>query len=186
MRRLFILTIYLMLVIYALIHLVFFYRDDGMLLSVLSMNADPMLLMMFNLLGLFPVAYLLIALKTMNLTPKDFIPLGLGFMLGGFAITPLFIYKKDHIKPNKPWVKYASIFGLVGTVLVMIYGLIYGNIQVYLDAFMNDSFIHIMTIDFLFLVILSVMVLKPVSKFYYLGFIPLIGLYIGVLIHERI
>ena len=187
MRRLFILTLYVFLIIYTLIHLIFFYQDDGMLIALLSMNADPMLFMMFNLLGLFPFAFLLHALKAMKLDIKDFIPLGLGFMLGGFAIAPLFIFKKENIQTNQTWIKWGSIFGGFFTIIMIIYGLVFGSFNTYIDAFLNDSFIHIMTLDFLFLVVLTITVLKPVSKYYYLGIIPVVGLYLGVLFdYERI
>jgi|SRR5690554_3910535 len=178
---------YLGLVLYSIYHIVFNFMNGNVLMDIFAFQVDPLIISVFNLLGLFPLALIMFAYSTNKLKPIDYVPLLLGFVLGGFASTPYFIYKE---KPNMKyfkWFKEISIVGIIMTTITILIGLINGNFQNYGDAFLNDSFVHIMTIDFLFLVLISPLLLKPVSRYYILGLIPIIGIFLTIFIeHYRL
>ncbi|WP_025724751.1 hypothetical protein [Acholeplasma granularum] len=175
---------YVLLIIYTIYHLVFKYSSLNLLSDIFSMNVDPLILAVFNLLGMFPLTFLLFAITTNKLNKVDFIFLFLGFVLGGFAVAPYFIYKKNPKYRNIRVFKYTSFILMFTTIIIIIFGLILGNFQVYLNAFLNDSFIHIMTIDFIFMIFISPLILKPVSRYYLLGFMPIVGIYLNLALKD--
>ena len=170
-----ILILYIALMTYTVIHLVFFFSNQGALTRLLKLEGDPLLLTLFNLLGIFPLAFLIFSIKYITLTKKRMVPLVLGFGLGGFAVTPLFIQMTYQRNKTEKYVSLMALVALILTVMLLGFGLILGDYQVFADTFLTDSFVHIMTIDFIALTILSVLVSKQISKLYLLSFIPLVG-----------
>jgi hypothetical protein len=170
-----VLFLYITLILYTLIHLVFFFSNQGALESLLKLEGDPLLLTLFNLLGIYPLAFMIFSIKYMVMTKKAWIPLILSFGLGGFAVTPLFIKRTYQRQKTEKYVSLLALVALVLSVMLLGFGLILGDYQVFIDAFLNDSFIHIMTIDFIALTILSILVSKQVSKSYWISAIPLVG-----------
>ncbi len=166
-----------LLMIYAIIHIVTNFMDGGVLQSLLINEADPYLLMVFNLLGLFPLAFILFGLKYLKMAKPDWIFLSLGFMLGGFMLTIPFI--KGTLKPKtiSKRVQITALIGLIITVLVIGYGIILGDLNVYIDAFKSDSFVHIMTIDFIFLYGLSIYLSYKSMRLPWISLIPVVGFY---------
>lgn len=63
---------------------------------------------------------------------------------------------------------------MVSTVLLLIFGLVFGSAQAYVEAFQTVAFVHTMTLDFIVLTLWSWTLKQPqdLSKF-----IPLIGLF---------
>lgn len=182
--RKYILVAYVLLIFYTLVHLLTNFMNQDVLMRILNMQADPLIFAVFNLLGLFPFAFLMFAFATNKLNKLDYVPLLLAFGLGGFANTPFFIYKD--IK-NIRYVKYfksLSIIVIILTVLTILSGLIFGSLPTYIDTFLNDSFVHIMTIDFLFMVIISPLILKPVTKYYLLGLLPIVGILVIIYMEQ--
>lgn len=170
-------VLYLLLIIYSLFHLITNFSDGGMLQGLIQNEGDPYLIMVFNLLGLFPLAFILYGLKYLKMSKFDWTFLGLGFMLGGFMLTVPFL--KSELKP-KPVSKKTHVVALVGmilSILIIGYGVILGDFNAYLDAFNSDSFVHIMTIDFFFLYGLSVYLASKSLKPWGIAFIPVIGFY---------
>ena len=166
-----------LLIIYAIIHLLTHFMDGGVLQLLLKNDGDPYLIMVFNLLGLFPLAFILFGLKYLKMSKTDWAFLGLGFMLGGFMLTIPFI--KGTLKPKtiSKRVQITALIGLIITVLIIGYGIILGDLNVYIDAFKSDSFVHIMTIDFIFLYGLSVYLSYKSMRLPWISLIPVVGFY---------
>lgn len=179
-------SLYLVLCFYTLFHLIFNFQNEGVLESIFLLEADPLVFAVFNLLGLFPLAFLTLALSTNKLKILDFALLFSGFMLGGFVSTLYFIRaSKPSFKPIK-WLQSISILGILLTFMTIVSGLIFGSITTYIELFKSDSFIHIMTLDFIFMVFISPILLRPISKYYLLGLIPIIGIFIPLIIEKNI
>lgn len=179
-------SLYLVLCFYTLFHLIFNFQNEGVLESIFLLEADPLVFAVFNLLGLFPLAFLTLALSTNKLKNLDFALLFSGFMLGGFVSTLYFIRaSKPSFKPIK-WLQSISILGILLTFMTIVSGLIFGSITTYIELFKSDSFIHIMTLDFIFMVFISPILLRPISKYYLLGLIPIIGIFIPLIIEKNI
>lgn len=165
------------LIVYALVHIGTQFQLTSLLQDMIQLDADPSLLMVFNLLGLFPLAFLLFGIQFLPMTLQDKIFLGLGFGLGGFILTVPFIKNELSPRPVSQKVHLGALFGLIGAVATLGYGLILGDLDSYMNAFIADSFVHIMTIDFLFLYLLSILLSRQVFKQYWLSFIPVIGFF---------
>lgn len=69
-----VLFLYITLIFYTLIHLVFFFSNQGALESLLKLEGDPLLLTLFNLLGIYPLAFMIFSIKYMVITKKAWIP----------------------------------------------------------------------------------------------------------------
>jgi hypothetical protein len=165
------------LIAYALIHLITDFQTGTFLNDVFSNSADPTLLMVFNLLGLFPLAFILFGLKYLAMNRKQWVLLSLGFMLGGFILTIPFIDGKLTSKPLSKRTHVIALIGLILSVMTIGYGVILGQFSNYYEAFLTDSFVHIMTFDFIFLYGLSIYLSYKTFKKPYLSLLPVIGLY---------
>ncbi len=183
--RKYILVAYVLLIFYTLVHLLTNFMNQDILMRLLNMQADPLIFAVFNLLGLFPLAFLMFAFATHKLNKLDYIPLLLAFGLGGFANTPFFIYKDIKSMRYIKYFKALSVIAIIFTIIAILSGLIFGSTSIYIDAFLNDSFVHIMTIDFLFMVTISPLILKPVTKYYLLGLLPIIGIFVVLMIEQQ-
>ena len=76
----------------------------------------------------------------------------LGFMFGAFAIVPgLLLLKRK--KNNLTKIKQILFITLPTILILMLLsGLVFGNLSNYLNLFLSDSFVNIMTIDYVFLI----------------------------------
>jgi len=165
------------LIIYAIIHLTTHFQAGTFLNDVFSNGADPTLLMVFNLLGLLPLAFILFGVKYLEMNKKQWVLLSMGFVLGGFILTIPFIDGKLQSKPVSKKTHLVALIGLILSVMTLGYGVILGDFNLYYEAFLNDSFVHIMTMDFLFLYGLSIYLSFKTFKKPYLSLIPVVGLY---------
>ncbi len=168
---------YVILVGYSLIHVLFFFRNNGVLMDIIEMKADPLVFSLFNLMGLFPLSFLIYAWLYEDLTKKDYPYFIFSFMLGAFALTPYFLKTKEVPRLRKHRPKLFLLVMSVISMLVIIYGLTLGSFINYGNAFMSDSFVHIMTFDFLFMIGLSAYLMYPIKKRWYIAFIPVVGFY---------
>lgn len=182
--RKYILVAYALLIFYTLVHLLTNFMNQDILIQILNMQADPLIFAVFNLLGIFPFAFLVLAFATSKLNKLDYIPLLLAFGLGGFANAPFFIYKDIKKMHYVKYFRTLSIIGIIMTIITILSGLIFGSFTTYYDTFLSDSFIHIMTIDFIFMVVVSPLILKPVSKYHLLGLLPIIGILAVIYIEQ--
>jgi len=140
---------YLFLVLYGLIYTVFFNVPTTFLSQVLSGEAEAFTGMVFNFLGLIPLAFLLYFLRFHVLKWYHFVILLLSFGLGGFSLGLMFFVFPERRHPEKPF-RIAAILGLTLSVFTLFMGLT-GSVSAFLELFINDSFVHVMTIDFFIL-----------------------------------
>jgi len=178
--RLTIKSLWVILVAYSLLHLVFFNQgiDGALLLGLLRLEGEPLVLMVFNLMGLMPLAFLLYALSLKNLEKKDYGFIGLGFLTGAFSLAPFLWLTLD--KPLKGLKRSFSLLvwaGLILSIITILYGVIYGDISSYYQLFLEDSFIHVMTIDFIVLNILMMLVMVKHAVNPFVEWVPVVGFY---------
>lgn len=141
--------------------------EDGMALLEMAkgniLDKDPLLISIFNLMGMIPMmmAVLLLPLgKTRKLPSWPFI-IG-SFVSGAFALLPYFIFGPGNRKKTPKFSKFfkilegrfvtVSIFATI--ILLLLFGLIMGNPSDYWRLFLNDRSVHIMTFDFIILLLL--------------------------------
>lgn len=140
-------------------------------------EADPFGFMMFVLMGFYPISFFLsnLILKR-KLTALDWVLTGLGFLFGAFALYPSYFReyeRKEWTTSIKP--TFLVWIGLGLTLMFMVYGMMLGETQTYTDAFAQDTMIHIMTLDFIALTILSILIAKEHTRFWRWALIPLVG-----------
>ncbi len=174
---------------------------DPYLKSLLTLQSDePSLMAMFTLLGLFPLSYACLLLRTDNRRVPAW-PFVIGsFALGAFALLPYFILTASgHLAERREHIRTVSSIRrstegaathwilLLLTVAVIAYGWIGGHSEVYAQAFNSSSFVHTMTIDFVVLTLLSVYAISRDQRIehhshamMWLGLIPVVGILIYV------
>ncbi|WP_411346283.1 hypothetical protein ACE3MZ_09985 [Paenibacillus sp. WLX1005] len=174
---------------------------DPYLRSLLTLQSDePSLLAMFTLLGLFPLSYACLLLRTDDRVVPAW-PFVIGsFALGAFALLPYFIVTAsgkwgerthrirtaDSIRRSTEGAATHWIL-LILTVFVMGYGLLGGHGAAYHQAFDTSAFVHTMTIDFVILTIVSVYAIhvdermqRQPAGLAWIGLIPIVGLLLYV------
>ncbi|MFC0525060.1 hypothetical protein ACFFGV_15880 [Pontibacillus salicampi] len=163
---------------------------------------DPLLMTVFSLLGIWPAVYCILLLENDRASIPAW-PFALGsFVAGAFTILPYFVFhiEKRRVKNRTP--ERARLFLsnrglyillLLLTVVLMAFGLYYGDVNVYADMFMQSRFVHVMTIDFIVLTLLSMVAIahhayylhERSQKLWWLGLIPIIGALIYLLITDN-
>lgn len=146
--------IYIIFVGYSLFSM-FFNRSVSLdFLALFQLQGDLLLVMIFNMLGVFPLYYLLVVSTYEKQAFYVYLLFGLSFMLGAFATIPGFLLLKGK---QKVWTKFqerAFIALPLILLLMTIIGIMFGDIAYYFDLFLNDQFVHIMTIDFFVLLLM--------------------------------
>lgn len=175
--RKYILISWILFVLYTLYYVLMNEPNTTIFVDLLSFNANPFIFVVFNMLGIIPflmILYVIVFEVKVNKFQK--IGLGLSFMAGAFALYPTALFMGEpRKKKHRNWTKSASIITGVFILFLSLYGLLFGSLKNYAESFRNDAFVHIMTIDFFFLYIHSVMVAKKCSKKWYFALIPFIG-----------
>mgnify|MGYP001068707648 CR=1 FL=1 len=175
--RLTVKVLWLLLILYTLIHLSFFNQGMSKLVDLMRFDADPLIIMVFNLMGLIPLAFLIYAL-ILNVPRKHYVLIGLGFLTGAFSLAGfLLLHAESPVKKQTMITKCLSYFGLIGSMIIIVYGVIYGDIRAYYEAFLTDSFIHIMTIDFIVLNVLLIITMRKHHLNPFIEWVPVVGFY---------
>lgn len=153
---------------------------------------EPLIMAVFLLLGVWPVVFGLLLLENDQSSISAWPYVMFSFLFGAFALLPYFIFHRDQRKRENrtsnrtreliknPFFPFSL---LIFTMIFVIYGLVYGNVEVYQEAFFNSRFVHVMTLDFFMLTLLSVMGISHHAyhrngrgnRWSLLGFIPIIG-----------
>ncbi|GEN54538.1 hypothetical protein [Halobacillus faecis] len=190
LRQMIFLTGWVVFILYALL-----LAPDGnlgYLNQLITMNdPDPFLLMVFSFLGIYPLLYvaLLIDEDRSGLPLWPFL-LGM-FMLGAFALMPYFFLSRARNKREGRipyWlvkVFHARMFIsflVVVTIALLWYGVSQGYFWFYWHDFQTSNFVHVMTIDFMVLSILTIFVIYwkerrygKVNRMHWFGSIPILG-----------
>ncbi len=133
-------------------------------------NLNPLVVVLFNLMGLWPVVYAALALTDGRDQTIPAWPFVVGsFALGAFALLPyLALRKSTRDLPYRP-VENTLLKGLnhrlvgvgivIGTLLLMAYGFNQGEgyktVQDFCHQFATSQFIHVMSLDFCMLTLLT-------------------------------
>lgn len=171
-------------------------ENGGMnyLKRIITMDSpDPLLVAVFSMLGVWPMVFgILLLSKDKGTIPAWPFVLG-SFVLGAFALFPYFIfhYEKRNRTNRTSQKLYHTITNssfaltlLVISILLLLYGLVYGSFSEYQQAFWESRFVHTMTIDFIMLTLLSLLGIShhayyqndhSLKGYWPLGFIPLLG-----------
>lgn len=144
-------VLYIIFVVYSIVSMVFNRPVTLDFLALIQLQGDALLVMVFNMLGVFPLYYILVASTYEKQKWYVYMLFGLSFMFGAFATIPgLILLKGNQKEKSKTQERFLIILPL--TLLVMsIVGIVLGNIDDYVQLFLNDQFVHIMTIDFFIL-----------------------------------
>jgi len=160
---------------------------------------EPLIMAVFLLLGVWPFVFGLLLLENDQSSISAWPFVMFSFLFGTFALLPYFIFHRDQRKRENrtsnraremiknPFFPFAL---LIFTIIFVVYGLIYGNVEVYKEAFFNTRFVHVMTLDFFMHTLLSVMGISHHAyhrngrgtRLSILGFIPIIGSFVYLFI----
>ncbi len=179
--------IWSLLVIYTLIHLIWFYSMSVNLRTLLTFQGEPLAVGVFNLMGLFPVVFVTFLFCEPHKPSRPRIVSHLlGFMVGAFALLPVVSFEKQ--RPRHPGSLFRVLLLTLASVALalLIWMFVQGSISSYLNLFQSDSFIHIMTIDWIILYIMSVIVSKKRFKTWPLALIPVAGALLMLAIERSI
>ncbi|MGA9289733.1 MAG: hypothetical protein WBV93_15475 [Anaerobacillus sp.] len=183
MRKISLLIIWLGFIFYSV-----FLAPDGngeYLSDLMTMNdPDPGLLAMFSLLGVVPAVFAILLLQDDRGSVPAW-PFVLGsFAFGAFSLLPYFILNNNKDRSNRTPDKVAQFLQSKGLLVVLIlltlflfgYGILAGDPNVYQTAFGESNFVHVMTIDFVVLTMLSVIALYDRNyRKAFVGLVPIIG-----------
>jgi len=148
------LLVYIVFVSYSLISMLFNRSVTLDFFALFQLQGDLLLVMIFNMLGVFPLYYLLVVSTYENQPFYVYLLFGLSFMLGAFATIPGFLLLKGKQKTLTKFQERAFIFIPLILLLMTITGVVFGDISYYSNLFINDQFVHIMTIDFFILLLM--------------------------------
>jgi hypothetical protein len=171
--------------------------NDVILQDLLRFQSnEPAILIVFSLLGVFPIAFALMLLRADRYSIPAW-PFVIGsFGLGAFALLPYFIFVSDRPrrKNRTPAFLFYFVIHRIVILIVMVLAIflmtiagLQGNWHAYIDAFWQSHLVHVMTIDFVVLTVLSMLVIYRDREFLYPSrLIPLIGLIpiVGLLIYN--
>ncbi|MBN8235182.1 hypothetical protein JF544_07955 [Halobacillus kuroshimensis] len=167
--------------------------NQGYLAQLIEMDdPDPMLLMVFSFLGMYPMAFAAFLLGEDDARVPAW-PFVIGsFMLGAFALMPYFFLAKNGLvrRTRTPgWIvkmlrSRAFLFVVsLGTAALFVYGITEGSAGDYEIAFQVSQFVHVMTVDFFVLTALSVYAIYWRERKYgrenqrhWMGCVPIIGM----------
>jgi len=146
--------LYIVFVSYSLISM-FFNRTVTLdFLALFQLQGDALLVMTFNMLGVFPLYYLLVASTYERQKWFVYLLFGLSFMFGAFATIPGLLLLKGNQKPLSKRQERFFIILPLALLIMSIVGILFGDISTYFQLFLNDQFVHIMTIDFFILLLM--------------------------------
>jgi hypothetical protein len=149
------LYLYIPFVLYSLISFAFKLDATTDLNAMIFFTGDPLISIVFSMLGVFPLLYLVILLSYQKQPFYVNLLFILGFMLGGFVLLPGLMTLNPVLKKENRFLKLLSIVLPITLILMLMTGIILGSLNVYIEAFLSDRFVHIMTID------LGVLILTP-------------------------
>jgi hypothetical protein len=150
--------LYIVFVSYSLISM-FFNRTVTLdFLALFQLQGDALLVMTFNMLGVFPLYYLLVASTYERQKWFVYLLFGLSFMFGAFATIPGLLLLKGNQKPLSKRQERFFIILPLALLIMSIVGILFGDISTYFQLFLNDQFVHIMTIDFFILLLMPYLI----------------------------
>jgi hypothetical protein len=164
---------------YALVFIMFIGSNTGVFTDLIMHRADPFLMALFYLVFIFSIAFIVLIWHTEE-KPSLKRQLGLigSLFFGAFAIMPVYEDHGQDVLRKSPYMRITVIaLGIISLGLIL-FGFIFGDIALFLELWIEDGFLHIMTVDFITLYIFSIWIAKNYSKYWQVAFIPVVGFYI--------
>ena len=143
-------------------------------------DINPLIVALFNVMGLWPVIYAAIALVDGRSQSFPVWPLGvLSFGLGAFALLPYLAFRKPYqltaspvVEPQSAlevWVKrvesrWVGISVLIAGIGLLLFGVLTGSWGDFITEWQTNRFIHIMSLDFCALTLLFPLLLGDDMK----------------------
>jgi len=165
------------LVLYTMYYLVFNQPTTTIFNDLMDLSIDPLIFAVFNMLGIIPFLMLLyVIIYQIKTNRLQKIGISLSFVLGAFALYPTAaFFGEDSTKKHQKWTTYATILSGITILFLVFFGFIFGSLKIYIESFKTDAFVHVMTIDFFFLYIHSIILSRKCSKYWYISIIPFVG-----------
>lgn len=156
------LVLYVLFVTYSLFSMTAGREVTLNFIELFTFEGDLLLVMIFNMLGVFPIYYLLVVLRYEKQKFYVYVLFAFGFMSGAFSIIPglLLIKGKRKELSQRQHILFIVLPMILVTMLLV--GFIGGDLSSYGKLFLEDQFVHIMTID-LFVLILIPYLDKAIS-----------------------
>ncbi|ELK48482.1 hypothetical protein [Halobacillus sp. BAB-2008] len=166
--------------------------NAGYLESLIKMDdPDPSLLMVFSFLGIYAMIFAALLLEEDDSKVPAWPFVIASFFLGAFALLPYFLFASGRAEgririPNRLiQLLHSKAFLLLlgtGTTALFLYGVSAGDFELYGKAFRTSQFVHIMTVDFIVLTLLSVYLIYwkerrhgSENMRHWIGMVPMIG-----------
>jgi hypothetical protein len=161
---------------YTILYGIFFGFASPLLPSLINQTADRFALGFFNIMGLFPLLFLVDGLEHYSVKTWKVLFLLLGFLTGAYGIALFFLLSK----PLKERTFKPFFDGLVGFTLALLIAavvlLFQGNPSLFFMQWTEDAMVGIMSVDFLALYALSLYQIYQVHHVKKWGYaIPLFG-----------
>ncbi len=130
---------------------------------------NPLIVALFNILGVFPVIYACVLLLDGRMQRVRAYPFVLGsFAAGAFALLPYLALREPNgeFSGPKDWLlkvldsRWMGVGVTIAAVLLLMFGLTQGDWADFLTRWQTDRFVHVMSLDFCLLCILFPFVLK--------------------------
>ena len=125
------------------------------------MGINPAIVALFNLMGLWPLAYASLALADGQGQRIPAWPFVVGsFGLGAFAMLPYLVLRSPYPTPvpapAPKWLesRWLGAVVLVGAVVLLTYGVVAGDWANFVQQWQTCRFIHVMSLDFCALALL--------------------------------
>jgi hypothetical protein len=155
---------------------------------------DPLIVALFNLMGILPMAYaclMLIDGKYQKISAGLFS--GASFAVGAFAILPYLALRESAVNSGQidrrgviklVDSRWLGILLTIGTIGLLTYGFTQGNWQEFVNQWHSSRFIHVMSLDFCMLtLLLPVLIGDDIQRrnfanpqlVRWLSFVPLFG-----------
>lgn len=141
---------------------------------------DPWVVVVFNLLGVWPFAMAALLAPMLRRAPVPLWPFALSsFAIGAFGLLPGLALGGE-TQPMARWQRWlfhpVLRVSLAAVVLVLVaWGVAAGQPAVFLDAFATEQLVHVMTFDFAALWITSIVVAREQGRAWGWAFVPILG-----------
>lgn len=161
---------------YTLIYIFLFGLNAPLWDQLISQTAPAFPLGFFNLMGIFPLLFLLYAWQHYELKTWKTVFLVMGFLLGAYGIILFFLLSSPkNTRHYPPW-HITVLTALIIILLGIFYSMAQGDLLTYLQAWTTDAFVGIMVVDFFALYALSVLLSYHQStKKAWFSWIPMLG-----------
>jgi hypothetical protein len=147
------LYLYIPFVLYSLISFVFKLNAPLDLYAMIFFRGDILVSIVFSMLGVFPLLYLVILLSYQKQKLYVYVLFALGFMLGGFVLLPALMTLNQVPKKETRHLKLLTIILPIILIIMLLIGILLGSLDVYINEFLTNRFVNIMTIDLIVLIL---------------------------------